>query len=223
MSLSIKIELLFSELIKWPGFSAIQNLIERDNVDLYLAGGAIRNIIIGNREIKDFDFFVDSDNKEEVLGYLSKYGNVIYGPFGSPRWYPSNGTGIYCDLIWISEFNNGLWRCKDITDVLNQFDFTANAIAIDIKTAQVFNPENGLRDIKDRIIRAVRFDYPNEPIAHRTPLTRLEVLWFRLLHYSNKYHMELEPITKNWVLENSNFRVKEEEFKNLFFKPDIRL
>lgn len=206
MSLEIKIEQLFIELVKWPGYSAIHALVERGDIELYLAGGAIRNLIIGERKIKDYDFFVKSDNKKDVLDYLTKYGKVILGPFGSPRWYPDGAAEIYCDLIWINEFYNGLWHCKDIVDVLNQFDFTANAVAVDIKTAQVFNPENGLRDIDNRIIRAVRFDYPNEPISDSTSLKRLEVLWFRLLHYANTYDMKIEPITKSWIESNLIFK-----------------
>lgn len=223
MSLEIKIEQLFNNLVGWPGYSAIHALVERDDVELYLAGGAIRNLIIGEQQIKDYDFFVNYGDKKDVLDSLSKHGKVVFGPFGSPRWYPNGATEIYCDLIWINEFYNGLWHCKDIVDVLNQFDFTANAIAVDIKTAQVFNPQNGIRDIDKRIIRAVRFDYPNEPISESTSLKRLEVLWFRLLHYSSKYDMKIEPITRNWIERNLSFKYKDTEFTNLFFEPDIKL
>ncbi len=223
MSLEIKIEQLFTALIKWPGYSAIHTLVERDEVELYLAGGAIRNLIIGSREIKDYDFFVNVNNKDDVLKHLSKHGKVEYGPFGSPRWYPKGDTEIYCDIIWINEFYNGLWYCKDIVDVLNQFDFTANAVAVDIKTATVFNPENGLRDIENKTIRAVRFDYPNEPISNNTLLTRLEVLWIRLIHYSNKYNMVIEPITRAWLEKNKNYKNNVSEFERLFFKPNVKL
>lgn len=223
MTLEIKIEQLFTDLVRWPGYSAIHTLVERDDVDLYLAGGAVRNLIIGEQKIKDYDFFVNSSDKKNVLEYLSKQGKVVFGPFGSPRWYPHGDTEIYCDLIWINEFYNGLWHCKDIVDVLNQFDFTANAVAVDIKSARVFNPENGLRDIENKTIRAVRFDYPNEPISESTSLNRLEVLWIRLLHYANKYNMKIEPITKAWIEDNYSFKKSIPKFEKLFFKTDIKL
>ena len=222
MSVKIILEKLFSELNNWPGYNTLHELLNHDDVELYLAGGSVRNIILGEREIKDFDFFIKSSNKKEILENLSTNGKVTYGPFGSPRWYPKANTEIYCDLIWINEFYNGLWRCEDIIDVLNQFDFTANAVAIDIKSANIFNPENGLRDIENKIIRAVRFDYPNEPISDQTSLKRLEVLWFRLLHYSNKYDMKIEEVTRAWLQKNSVFAKQELEFSKIFFNPDIR-
>lgn len=223
MSLQIKIEQLFTEIVNWPGYSSIHHLVDSADVDIYLAGGAIRNLILGNKNIKDFDFFISGNNEQSVLSYLSQHGEVIYGPFGSPRWFPHGKAEIYCDLIWINEFYNGLWPCEDIVDVLNQFDFTANAVAVDLKNAKVFNPVNGLRDIENRTIRSVRFDYPNEPISKNTSLTRLEILWIRLLHYSIKYNMHMEPITKQWVEDNQIFRKKIPEFEKLFFKPDVKL
>jgi len=223
MTLNLKIEKLYSELNKWPGYGPIHTLLDFKNTDLYLAGGSIRNTLIGQNTIKDFDFFIKSSDKEKVLNHLSNYGNIVYGPFGSPRWFPKEETSVYCDLIWINEFYNGLWKCRDIIDVLNQFDFTANAIAIDLNTAKIFNPENGLRDIEKRVLRAVRFDYPNEPISNHSSLTRLEVLWFRLVHYSNKYDMKLDGVTKDWILCNSNFSAKKKDFSELFFEPDVRI
>lgn len=214
---------LFSELKKWHGYHAICKLLSDDNTNIYLAGGALRNIIIGNSKIKDFDFFIKSKNKKDILNYLNEQGCVTYGPFGSARWYPKEESEVYCDLIWIDEFYNGLWKCEDIIDVLNQFDFTANAVAIDIRSGAISNPENGLRDIECKILRAVRFDYPNEPISGKTTITRLEVLWFRLLHYANKYNFKIDPVTTEWLQKNIAFSEQENEFERLFFKPDIRL
>ncbi len=165
MTLKIEKEKLFYELNNWAGYQTISNLLDDKNTKIYLAGGAVRNSIIGIREIKDFDFFIKSEDKTKILTHLGELGFVTFGPFGSARWHPKDVTDVYCDLIWINEFNNGLWKCEDIIDVLNQFDFTANAIAFDINSGVIFNPENGIRDIEKNTIRAVRFDYPNEPIS----------------------------------------------------------
>ena len=109
--------------------------------------------------------FLGGDSTDEILDVLESQGEMVTGPFGSPRWYPTHGTRSSWDLIPIATFWNGLWPCEDIVDVLNQFDFTGNAIAIDVRTGSVYDPQNGRRDMERRTMRAVRFDYPDEPIV----------------------------------------------------------
>ncbi len=218
MSLVTNFNRLDRSLSKWPGFRIIQSLLDNENNKIYLAGGAIRNQIVGREEVKDYDFFALSNEKDNVLDLLSRNGTLSFGPFGSARWLPKNESSTYCDFIWIDEFYNGLWYCEDIIDVLNQFDFTANAIGFDLRTREIYDPQNGIRDLDYGVMRAVRFDYPDEPISPNSNISRLEVLWFRIQYYSIKYQLEIEPVTKAWINENNNFRQKTDEFQKLFFK-----
>lgn len=213
----LDIKSLNKSLSKWRGYRTVQSLLDSDNNQIYLAGGAIRNQLVGHKTVKDYDFFALSQDKGIVLDVLSKNGSLTFGPFGSARWLPEGESSTYCDFIWIDEFYNGLWHCKDIIDVLNQFDFTANAIGLDLRTSEVYDPQNGIRDLDFGVMRAVRFDYPNDPISIRSSISRLEVLWFRIQYYSIKYNLEIEPVTKTWIIENSNFIQKKDEFQKLFF------
>ena len=206
------------QLSKWNGYSTIQSLLEDETNKIYLAGGALRNNIAAKREIKDYDFFALSKHKEATIDFLSKHGTLAFGPFGSARWLPKNEISTYCDFIWIDEFYNGLWYSNNIVDVLNQFDFTANAIGLDLRTQELFDPQNGIRDLSMGIMRAVRFDYPNEPISSHSNITRLEVLWFRIQYYSIKYQLKIEPVTRNWIDNNYIHKQKKDEFEKLFFK-----
>lgn len=209
----------------WAGFVWLARALEKfSKVQIFLAGGALRDIFGSeNRKPKDFDFFIAGPGVEDFLDFLAHHGKLSMGPFGSPRWFPENSPDSYADIILIECFYNGLWKCEDIVDVLNQFDFTANAIALDIRTPRLFDPQNGIRDAQMRVMRAVRFDYPDEPISSCCSLSRPSVLWFRLIHYAKVLKLEIEPVTMRWLLENSRFSGDVEQFGEIFFLPNIEL
>src|SRR5438045_2217365 len=102
-------------------------LEEHADLDAYLVGGVPRDVALGRvSDPKDFDFILRGPAVGAALDAMSRAGDVRLGPFGSPRWFPE-GAEIYCDVMPVDWFFNGLWRCEDIVDALNQFDFTGNA------------------------------------------------------------------------------------------------
>jgi hypothetical protein len=212
-----------TKLRLWGGFSKIWNAMEKfPAMDAYLAGGVLRNIISGvESESKDFDFFVGGEQVDEFLCELSIVGKLTYGPFGSPRWRENETDKFYCDIIRIEQFNNGLWQCQDIIDVLNQFDFTANAVALDLRSGEIFNPQNGLRDAKNHIMRAVRFDYPDEAISESINLSRNCILWMRLNHYAKVLKYQTDSTTRHWILKNAHYISDANFFGSIFFIPEI--
>jgi hypothetical protein len=225
MTLNQSVQLMhakvFESLKAWAGYEALEAAIrECSGVSVYLAGGAVRDLMrFDGRNPKDFDFFLAGAGIERFLECLSIAGDLRVGPFGSPRWFPQGAPDRYADVVPIARFYNGLWSCKDIVDALNQFDFTANAVALDLRTPRLFDPQHGVRDLKSGIIRAVRFDYPDEPISAGGTLTRLCVLWFRLIHYSQVLKFEVEPVTMQWLRSHSHFAAGAASFEKTFFKP----
>jgi hypothetical protein len=195
---------------------------EFTGVEVYIAGGVVRNVLL-DREVqsKDFDLFLAGEGIEAAIAAWSEQGELDIGPFGSPRWYPERSVRQYCDLIRIDRFSNGLWACEDITDALNQFDFTGNAVAVDLRTGRFFDPQNGRRDLARRIMRSVRFDYPDEPIVLGHPLARLVVLWFRLVHYAGTLGLKIEPITRRWLVDRIAYRDQLGTFARVFFEPQL--
>ena len=214
---------VIDSLRTWPGYDALEAAMsECAVVDVYLAGGALRDLLQSeSRKPKDFDFFLGGARVEHFLERLTVDGSLRVGPFGSPRWYPHAAPDRYADIIPIAHFYNGLWKCEDIVDALNQFDFTANAIAIDLRSPRLFDPQHGLRDLQSGIVRAVRFDYPDEPISAEVSLTRLSVLWFRLIHYAQLLRFKIEPVTLRWLRGHSRFANDASSFTETFFEPDI--
>src|SRR5262249_18999421 len=154
-------------------------------------------ILLGNnRPVKDFDFIVGGAAINQALDRLALAGHLSRGPFGSPRWSPQPDGSRSADLIPIEKFRAGLWPCEDIVDVLNQFDCTINAIAIDLRTSVIHDPQNGRRDVERRVMRAVRFDFSIiSPAATCLGLGYSVTHWFRFVHYASVLGLEIEPVT----------------------------
>ncbi len=210
-------------LASWTYYDVLADMLaEFPSLELYLAGGALRDVLLNNRRpVQDVDLFFAGIEKEAIVGFLQTKGRVEDGPFGSPRWYAPEDTSTYADVIPIRSFHNGLWQCFDIKDVLNQFDFTGNAISLHLRTWDICDPQNSLRDLSARVMRAVRFDFPDEVISPQCPLTRLCVLWFRILHYAAELELTIEPVTKRWLAAHSSYESQASLFARYFFTPNL--
>jgi len=210
---------------KWPGFGAFDAAMRAfPQTEVFLVGGVLRDYFRTRKcTPKDFDFFLGGLGVDNFIERLAVHGELSKGPFGSPRWRPAASSARYADLVPIARFNNGIWRCEDIVDALNQFDFTANAIALDMRRGRLFDPQNGVRDARASTMRAVRFDYPEEPISPESPLTRHGVLWIRLLHYAGALGLSIEPFTEKWLVDHAQLRMQAADFAQAFFTPNLRL
>lgn len=208
-----------SELAAWAGHSVLQAAMRAfPGVEVYVAGGLLRNIVLdAGHKIKDIDLFLGGDSVQPFLERFSNHGSLWRGPFGAPRWQPDAGDACYADLIPILGFHNGLWPCENILDVLNQFDFTANALAMDLRSGCVFDPQNARRDLDRCIMRAVRFDYPDEPFLPDYRITRPAVVWFRIIHYASAQGLTVEPVTQRWLQMHRHYWQYRGEFEKLFF------
>jgi hypothetical protein len=209
-------------LAAWAGFEVVQHVLaEHDDLEIFLAGGVIRNLFIDpTRPVKDFDFFLRGASLDKAITVFAQHGRMHETPFGAPRWFPAAEPGRYADLIPIDRFIPGLWKCEDIVDVLNQFDFTASALAFDLRTGTAFNPQNGVRDAVRRTMRMVRFDWPEAPFIPGAPITRNAVLWFRVLHYAKQLGLTIEPLTLAWLRRNRGYSTQSDVFAELFFRPE---
>lgn len=207
-----------------PSFGKLIELLQQFNIEgVYLAGGAVRNAFIDPALVaKDLDLFVTKSAFDKVKDFLCKTGKLMTNQFGTYRWFAFKDRDFYYDIIVIPDFYNGLWKCRNITDVLNQFDITVNAVAFDLLNGEFYDPQNGLLDIQERNLRAVRFDYPEIPVSDSIALSRNSVLWFRYQHYALTLDLNMDPITASWLTDNA-FRAKDlEKFTQHFFKPSIK-
>jgi hypothetical protein len=206
-------------LREWPAHEVVRSALDRfPDCQFYVTGGLVRNIVLGrSHETRDVDFVFYGSQADALVNFLGGFGRVDKGQFGSPRWFPDSLPGQYCDLVPPSNFNVGLWPCEDILDILNQVDFTGDAIAIDLRTGSTINPQNGLRDLQRRQMRATRFDETDGFIPSNRKLSRLAVLWFRVLHYAHALDLTIEPLTLRWLKANRHLMAYGDDFARTFF------
>lgn len=142
---------------------------ELPDLELYLVGGMVRDLIYKKPTSKDYDFIARKVDISILIDHLRKYGNVdlVGRNFGVLKFIPTDstlreaidialprkefalGTGGYRDFKTQADEN------LSIEEDLSRRDLTINAIAWDIKKQKIIDPFNGQDDLKNKIIRTV--------------------------------------------------------------------
>lgn len=153
--------------------SIAENLKEK-GFKAFLVGGCTRDLLTG-RKPKDWDITTDATPNEiiSIFGDQAFYENN----FGTVAIInkESNSNEIIDETVKIIEVTtfridasysdqrrpDSVTFSKELLDDLKRRDYTINAIAIEIQksgeeaTYNVLDPHNGIKDIKDKIIRTV--------------------------------------------------------------------
>ena len=162
-SIKSKIPNMFFPELVWKSFPEAK---------IYLVGGAVRDLILGRKEILDWDFVVTKAPIEKLIPVLERIGKV-------------NLVGRHFGVIKFTPFD---WRLKNypidialprrekskdflgkrtsfvvdsdsdlpIEDDLSRRDFTINAMAFDLKEEKLIDLFGGLKDLAGGKIRSVR-------------------------------------------------------------------
>ena len=137
---------LFCKIIKDSGFQC------------YLVGGAVRNYIGGMKPPSDYDFATDA-LPEQIIPLFK---NVI--PTGIEHGTVTvifEGMKFEVTTFRIdgnytnSRHPDSIKYSSSIHDDLKRRDFTINAMAIDPLTGKLIDPQNGKKDLKEGIIKAI--------------------------------------------------------------------
>ncbi len=164
------LEKIIEEMEKGGFLDWAEKLRDIDSkVEVYLVGGAVRDALLGIKDIKDYDFVVRGMNLDKLGKELEKLGkvNLVGKTFGVYKFLPgdkkievaydialprteiSKATGGYRDFD--VQYNEKL----DIREDLGRRDFTINALAYNIFSKELVDEFDGVRDLKDKIIRTV--------------------------------------------------------------------
>lgn len=143
----------------------IAKRIEQTGGRLYAVGGAVRDKIIG-KENKDEDYCVTGITKADFIQIFpeAKYQGKFFGvfilenkEFAIARTEEKTGIGHKKFTV---ETNKNI----TIEEDLKRRDITVNAIAQDVLTGKIIDPYHGVKDIKNRTIKAVSKAFCEDPL-----------------------------------------------------------
>jgi tRNA nucleotidyltransferase (CCA-adding enzyme) len=174
----------------------VQELSRSQDVNVYLTGGAVRDLISG-MPIRDLDFTVEG-NPLRMVKELEKGGARVVSEIEKLRHY---------ELIFAGDVDGSIsgaredvyerpgarpeYRFSSVMEDLRRRDFGVNAIAISLNTQSrglLLDPMNGLADLEKQEIRSLSIHgFTNQPI-------RL----MRILRYCARMGFKMEPRTQEW-------------------------
>ena len=155
------VKLARQNLLDWT-----KNVYEHKGAQVFLVGGAVRDLLLGKKDVKDFDFVIRGINLKELEKMLSRLGKVdlvgknfgvfkfvpkgkkISMPFdiALPRKEISLAAGGYRDFK--IDYDEKL----NIKEDLGRRDFTVNALAYEIKNRKLIDEFKGVKDLKNGIV-----------------------------------------------------------------------
>ncbi len=175
----------------------IQELAAAAESNLYLVGGAVRDLTSG-MPIRDLDFIVEG-NPARIARELEKGGAQLLSENDNLRHIELVLAGeVDASLaasredIYSQPGNKPDVRFSTIMEDLRRRDFSVNAIAISLNANSrglLLDPTNGLADLERREIRALSIhSFTNQPV-------RL----LRALRYAARLGFKLDARTSDWL------------------------
>ena len=176
------------------GVALVQDTARAHGMNIYLAGGAIRDIISGSM-IRDLDFAVQG-SALKLQKDLEKAGAVIQGSDAELHsMYVRLPGGARASVIATrSEYYDKPGKpprieFSTINEDLRRRDFTANAMALSLNPGSrglLLDPYNGVADIESKILRILHnYAFLEEP-------SRL----IRASRFAARFHWALEERTQ---------------------------
>src|ERR1700723_2981526 len=174
----------------------VQELSRAQDVNVYLTGGAVRDLISG-MPIRDLDFTVEG-NPVRMVRELEKGGASVVWESEKLRHHQLLFAGDVDGSISAAREDyyerpgvKPEYRFSSIMEDLKRRDIGINAIAISLNAQSrglLLDPMNGLADLEKQEIRVLTIHaFTNQPI-------RL----MRTLRYAARMNFKLEPRTQEW-------------------------
>ena len=127
-----------------------------DEQPLYLIGGAVRDALLG-RVSHDLDFGLPRAEKKSADPM--RVARHIADKIGA-AYYPLDTERGAARLVLIHEdgtrdsLDFATFRGDSLEEDLRGRDFTLNAIALDVRTEQIYDPLGGANDLRQKVLRA---------------------------------------------------------------------
>ncbi len=137
--------------------------VEENNFEVFLVGGCVRDLVMG-RKPKDWDLTTDATPEEivAIFGEDSFYENT-FGTVGIKNRETDDKTISIVEITPYrleSEYSDSrhpdsVRFSKKLDDDLKRRDFTVNSLAYCVSQETLIDNFDGIKDIKDKVIRTV--------------------------------------------------------------------
>lgn len=174
----------------------VQELARSQDLNVYLTGGAVRDLISG-QPIRDLDFTFEG-NPVKIVRELEKGGARVLYESEKLRHYEilfagdaDGSISAAREDVYERPGTKPEVRSSGIMEDLRRRDFSINAIAISLNVQSrglLLDPTNGLADLERQEVRALtNHSFTNQPI-------RL----MRILRYCARMGFRMESRTQEW-------------------------
>lgn len=153
----------FAQVIEKPLVAELSELFSEAGHQLYLVGGSVRDIFLGQIH-EDLDFTTDAlPNKVEkvVKAWADDVWTVgkRFGTIGVSKWGSRAEITTFRSEIYEPESRHPkVTFSKTIEEDLKRRDFTVNAMALNLPDGDLVDPHSGVRDLQAKVIKT-----PQEP------------------------------------------------------------
>lgn len=180
----------------------VKVLLREGNV--YMVGGCVRDAFM-NKSPKDIDIVVEGPSMTEIKSLLKNYGklNIVGQSFEVIKFRPVGHTGEDFDIAVprtdtkVGTGHKGFQISTEGVDILGDLkrrDFTVNSIAVNLRTAEILDPFNGLNDLSKKVLRAT-----DKNAFIEDPLRML-----RAIQFAARFRFSIEPNTLMLMKKNAN-------------------
>ena len=148
-----------------PLLQKVAKILQRHQIEAYLVGGAVRDVLLAREDIVDLDFAVPKDGLAAARYVANALGAAFY-PLD-----PARGTGrvVYeitkGDRIEKNHLDFATFRGSTLLEDLTDRDFTINAIALSLADPpELIDPLHGQHDLEQQQIQIVsETAFTNDP------------------------------------------------------------
>jgi tRNA nucleotidyltransferase (CCA-adding enzyme) len=172
-----------------PGALSVCKRLRDSGRRAWVVGGSVRDLLLG-RDAGDWDIATDALPKEMMRIFSHaiptgiEHGTVTVLAGGTPYEVTTlRGETTYTD----GRHPDAVVFVDDIAADLARRDFTVNAIAIDPVNGEIIDPWGGMRDLEQRILRAV-----GNPLDR---FTEDGLRPLRAARFAATLELEIEPAT----------------------------
>ena len=202
----MKLQTDFSNTLQDPLFKILKETVDEVDVEAYVIGGFVRDLILGRVQKKDIDIVALGSGIDLAKAVQKKLAGAkpvqVFKTYGTAmiHW-----EGMDLEFVgarkesYMPESRNPEVTPGSLTDDQNRRDFTINALAISLNKADFgafIDPFNGLDDLKGKILRT-----PLDPdITYSDDPLRM----LRAIRFANQLNFTIERQSLEAISQNAS-------------------